>query len=333
MKLHALATLPHYVDHLLPIWRAVPPSLRGRFHAAGLGAARAQQLGEATVDGLPEDGSPVLVAANVDYRRVAGRAVYVNHGVGQSWRDRNGRLLPTGVGGPRPGVLLFLTPGPHATSVTLEANPGANVVETGPAKLDPWLGTQALEPDLLVVSTHWDHRVVPEARTALPLYLPSLKSLGVRVALHAHPRIRRWVEPQAAGLGLEFIPTFDEVLARAAVYATDCSSTLFEFAAIGRPVVVLNAPSYRRGHSHGLRFWEAASVGVQVNDPSELRDVVHRAFQDPPEVRAGREAGLRLAYAPLDGRATERAAAAIVALLQGQVQPSVARVEGQTVAA
>src|SRR5690606_10641334 len=124
------------------------------------------------------------------------------------------------------GVQLFLTPGPHATSVTLEANPGANVVEVGPAKLDAWLGTRPLEPDLLVVSTHWDHRVVPEARTTLPLYLPSLKRLGVRVALHAHPRIRRWVEPQAASLGLEFIPTFDEVLARAAVYATDCSSTL-----------------------------------------------------------------------------------------------------------
>src|SRR5690606_23715077 len=130
---------------------------------------------------------------------------------------------------------------------------------------------------------------------------------------------RAWVQGQAANLGLEFIPTFDEVLRRAAVYATDSSSTLFEFAATGRPVIVLNGSKYRRAHSHGLRFWDAASVGVNVNDPSELRQAVSRAFVDAPDVRAGREAALRLAYAPLDGRATERAVTAVLEVLGVQV--------------
>src|SRR5690606_32784737 len=167
--------------------------------------------------------------------------------------------IATGVGAPKPGVRLFLTPGPHATSATLEANPGASVVEVGSPELDRWLGHRPSEP-LCVVSTHWDLRAAIESRSALPHYLDSLTSIRMPLALHAHPRIRAWVEERAKQRGIEFIPTFDEVLARATVYATDCSSTLFEFAAIGRPAVVINAPSYRRGHHHGLRFWEAATV-------------------------------------------------------------------------
>ena len=57
---------------------------------------------------------------------------------------------------------------------------------------------------------------------------------------------------------------FDEVMERSTLYICDNSSTLYEFASTGRPVVVLNAPWFRRDIEHGLRFWEHADVGVSV---------------------------------------------------------------------
>ena len=83
---------------------------------------------------------------------------------------------------------------------------------------------------------------------------------------HGHPRILDQLMPVYEELGIEPAYTFEEVLDRASVYCCDNSSTLFEFASLDRPVVVLNPPWYRREVEHGLRFWEAATVGVQVGD-------------------------------------------------------------------
>lgn len=318
MRVHAYASQPHYADHLAPVWNALPAERRGAFHAINKGATRARELKLNYVDATPPAGvDPVLVAAVVDYRVVPTRSIYLNHGVGQTWRNSDGSLIPTGVACPKPGVRLFLTPGPHATAATIQSQRAAAVVEVGSPKLDPWLGHKPREP-LVVVSSHWDHRAAPESRSALPHYLPALRSIRAPLALHAHPRLQAWASARAAELGIEFIPTFDEVLERATVYATDCSSTLYEFAATGRPVVVLNGPNYRREHHHGLRFWEASTVGVNVNGPSELPAAVEEAIEDAPARVAARAAALKLAYAPLDGRATQRAATAILSLLRDQ---------------
>jgi len=310
----AIATFPHFVDHLLPIWNALPLAQRGVFAARANAADHAQRLGLTTVTQLPPGNRLVLVAAHADYEEAvaAGRQVaYVNHGVGQSWRSSTGQLLPNDVGRPRPEVRVFLTPGPHATAVTREANPGAKVVEVGSAKVEVLRTIPRPTEPLLVVSTHWDHRLVAETRPALPTYLNVIRDSPIPVALHSHPRIALWGREQAAELGLEFIETFTEVCHRATVYATDSSSTLFEFAALDRPVVVVNGASYRRNHNHGLRFWEAAGVGVNVNDPSEFASAVARAIEDAPARRQQRAEAVAMAYHPFDGHAAGRAATAL----------------------
>jgi hypothetical protein len=78
---------------------------------------------------------------------------------------------------------------------------------------------------------------------------------------------------------------------------------MFEFAATGRPVVVLNAPPFRRNVEHGLRFWEAAGVGVNVERAAGLVDAVDAAVADAPQVRAAREAAVAVVYQPLRGGA------------------------------
>jgi hypothetical protein len=76
-------------------------------------------------------------------------------------------------------------------------------------------------------------------------------------------------------------------------------------------VVVLNRPDYRRHVNHGLRFWDAADVGVQVDRPADLSDAVADALRDDPSRQAAREAALGLVYAYRQG-AAKRAADAIM---------------------
>lgn len=313
-----LASQPHYVDHLAPVWQALPEEHRGVFVAVAGARARADALGIWTAEGLEPTVRLTLVASHADYveafERRSRPVAYLNHGVGQSWRDARGRLIPSGCGEARPGVRLFLTPGPHATSVTQEANGvGANISMVGSPKVEALRESPAPVEPLLVYSTHWDHKVVPEAKSVFSRYLPALCHAPVRVALHAHPRVAGYVRAHADGLGIEFIESFQEVCECATVYATDSSSTLFEFAALDRPVVVLNGPTYRRDHSHGLRFWEAANVGVQVDHAEAFPAAVTEALLDSPERREARAAALRLAYREFDGHAARRAVTALIA--------------------
>jgi CDP-glycerol glycerophosphotransferase (TagB/SpsB family) len=89
-------------------------------------------------------------------------------------------------------------------------------------------------------------------------------------------------------VGIQFKPEFDDIMRQADVYVCDNSSTLFEFAALERPVVVLNAPWYRRDIELGLRFWKYADIGVQVDSPDDLLDGIAEALNDNPARQARR---------------------------------------------
>lgn len=161
---------------------------------------------------------------------------------------------------------------------------------------------------------------IPEAGTAWDHYRPALPALARRFdfALHAHPRFRVPVRRAAARLRVPFIESFDEVLERAAVYLNDASSTLFEFAAYGGPVVVLNSPRFRRDVHHGLRFWDCADVGPNVEHPDGVVEAVTRALADPSETRARRREVCDELYPHRD--AARRAAAAVMSLAHAPLE-------------
>jgi hypothetical protein len=48
---------------------------------------------------------------------------------------------------------------------------------------------------------------------------------------------------------------------------------MWEAAALGIPVVVVNASWYRRDIDHGLRFWEYSDIGPNVDHPADLAEV------------------------------------------------------------
>lgn len=321
MPIDALSSAPHYRAHLLPLWEALPSVSRGVRVDIDGGGPQYLPLRSAR----RASGNAVVVASFRDmghawqrgYRRIA----FVEHGAGQSYL---GLMNGSYAGGPgRDPIGLFLEPNEAAAARDQAAYPRARVEVIGDPALDDlprgpapcWDYTGPAETlertDCIVaLSWHWnwERRGVPELRSALDHYLPALPELARRfhVIGHAHPKALATLEPIYRRLGIEIVSSFEEVCRRASVYVCDNSSTIFEFASTGRPVVLLNAPWYRRDVEHGLRFWAAAGVGRQVDRPEELAEVIACSLSEPQPSSVA--AALRLAYSELTGAAQRGAA-------------------------
>lgn len=340
MKLDALGGEPQFIAHLAPVWKALPASVRGKFlvepqlvqYASSLGVKATPQVRPPAIPTHPRprfDGPPALVASYGDMkvgRRLGyGPFVFIEHGAGQSYDgDRsNQRRSGSYAGGPdREDVGLFLVPNEHSAGKWRDAYPEARVELVGSPRLDSLPKRQKGPGPVIAISFHWDTPMAlgPEAGNALGEYLPVLPDLAQRFTVigHAHPkgdwpqRMQRYYERA----GIEFVPDFADVCRRADLYVCDNSSTIFEFAATGRPVVVLNSRYYRRDVNHGLRFWEAATVGMQVDRPADLIPTVEAALLDPPEQQEARKAALDIVY-PIRRGGAKLAVAAIRDWLSG----------------
>lgn len=161
--------------------------------------------------------------------------------------------------------------------------------------------------------------VCPETYPALPRYEQAIAALnrdpGLRLVGHAHPRGARRTGSMWERLGIPFEVDPDVVLASADLLVADNTSLLPEMAAVGKPIVFLNGPGYRRDVEHHGRFWDWPRGQVSCDKPCELAGAVARALADPSKVRAARGRMVRSVYAYTDGRSSERAVDAIAKVL------------------
>lgn len=327
------ASAEHYADHLWPVWSQL--TTRGLAQRAY--SARSGDWWRSGVLPRPIDHrgvQPVIVGSYVDYQRThPAPVVYVEHGAGQTYDgDTSSASHPSYSGGDGfDRVILFVCPS-ELVAARWRERYRAPAVVVGSPKLDAWHdraakeGTERVGRDrsvpVVAVTFHWDCPLVPETRSAWRHYdraLPELvqwaRSQQVELLGHGHPRIWRALAHRWEQLGVEPVRRFDDVLARAGCLVGDNTSALFEFASCDRPVVVLNAPWYRRDVEHGGRFWTWADVGVQCDEPGELRGAVDVALADPERVRANRGRIITDVYAHRDGQAAARAADAISEVL------------------
>lgn len=316
----AVAMEPHFVDHLAPIWSLLPD--RGRFFVESVNpplvaAAAARGIVAEGLDGFAirsqsrppkanPGAGPIALTASIGDIKLARRLgyrrfVFLEHGAGQSYSPTGHNGLESSyAGGPdREDVELFLVPNDHAAAMWRTAYPSARVEIVGCPRLDD-LPRRQPGPPTVAISFHWPtpSALPPEAGNAVSDFLPALPALAKRYNLigHAHPRHARDMAREYRRLGIEFVPSFDDVCRRADLYVCDNSSTIFEFASTGRPVVLMNSRRYRKHVHHGLRFWDAATVGLQVDSPAEMFEAIDRSLLDPPELQQAREAALSLVY-------------------------------------
>jgi hypothetical protein len=303
-KVDFLASERHYVDHLLPVYAKLPEEVRGDFIT-----------GRWPVN----PGRITVVSSFGDYRRAEGPVVFMEHGAGFSY----GNGHTSYAGSPdREKVVLFASTNEQVDSLNRAAHPNKKHVIVGAPKLDAWVARGPKEREhrpTVAFSFHWDCRVAPETRSAFPVYSDELQrmlkfpgKLQWDVIGHGHPRLwpnisRFWQRNKVRGE-----KEFYDVVTLSDVYVIDTSSTMYEFAALDRPVVVLNAPFYRKNVNHGIRFWNHVP-GIQVDNPKDLKAAIDEAvFRDT--FAAERKAATEFVY-PYLGQATDRAAQAILELL------------------
>lgn len=332
---HGYASARHYLDHLAPIWVGLDPEERGTFwvttRALGLYAATRHGIDCAINRTLPNpartrlDGHQphVLVASSNDAATIGNhrRAVLVEHGAGQTYAGDPSNLRAAASSGYAGGterrmVDLFLTPNVTVRDRNRARYPNAAHAAVGCPRLDRWHGWTPgpVDERRPTVTFHWPCKLVPETNTAWPHYRawfeaePRLTAHG-QIIGHAHPRHAAHLSRWWPTVGAEWVPDLDTALEHALVLVADNTSAIWEAAAIGIPVVLLNAPTYRRDVEHGLRFWQYADVGPQVDHPHELEDAVLDAHH--PRYRVRRGQATRAIYGSVDGQAAARAVAAM----------------------
>jgi hypothetical protein len=315
----------HFLDHLASIWNALPSDRRGTFwvrpdrgmlgHAERRGVAvRATERPAASP---PGDG-PIVVAAYSDLDRAAARQrplILMEHGVGLSFPEHSPGYA--GGRGLRSWVSLFLAPNQDIATKTARTFPEAAQAVIGTPKLDSWHARSLKprsDPPVVAISFHWQCGLCPEAGNAWEHMKSGIPALAKAFPLigHGHPKILDELAPQYEAMGVEVVRDYEEVSDRADIYVNDASSTLYEFASLDRPVVVMNAPWFRRDVYYGIRWWDYSDVGVECNEPEDLVRAVELALRDTPEQQAKRHAATDALYPIHDGTAGQRAAEAIL---------------------
>lgn len=276
----------------------------------------------------------LVVCASVADERAAMRAgawgtALMEHGVRLFYDDP---AVPADSGwrpgrGHGRGRVLFLSPTARLGESHAEIHPHIPVVPIGSPYLDALLPTLTRPTNsrpVVCVANHWDCHVLPETRSAWEWIKGAYAALAEdgrwEVWGHWHPHEERLGTAAAkrafyTAHGIKPVACFDEVMARANLYITDNSSTLYEFAATGRPVVAVNGPWCRRDVHLNLRFWSRIP-GIECDSPDDLSDAVETALKDPPELREKRARAVKAAFGSLDGKAAARAAAAVQEVLK-----------------
>jgi hypothetical protein len=335
MKIDVLVGEPQFVDHTTPVYKALPESSQGDYivrssrntplNDDALIARASRQRVFATTEAT-DPTRPILVTSWGDHQaaRKMGRTriARMEHGIGQSFIDSDHQSYAGGKDAA--DVELFLCPNQHSADRWQNAYPNARVEIVGCPKLDTLPAREPEEGPVVALSFHWAAGLVRqgplgETQGSFHEYRTVLSQISRKYTVigHGHPRAMAHLERIYRRFGIPVVKDFADVCRQADLYVCDTNSTIYEFASTGRPVVVVNGKHFRRDVNHGLRFWNAAGVGVQCDSPSELSSAIDQALVDTRKQQRAREAALDITYAYRTG-AAERAADVLKAWAGGR---------------
>ena len=318
MKLDFYASQPHYLDHMKPIWDNLNSKFKGKFIITENIEEYAKLL---KLNYCIEEPREVitLVSSYGDYKNTKKEVIFMEHGIGFTFSNNH----PSYAGGKgKDRVVLFLNQHTITQIKNQKAYPLSKQEIIGVPKTDQYINLIPVPKDkpTICLSFHWNCKVSPETTSAFSHYasvIPKLnKNKEFNLVFHGHPHDNKKWEKYCTKNNIKRIKTFDEVIKTADVYVADATSTSYEFAVTGKPVIILNAPWYRKNIHHGIRFWDYIP-GPQVDDPKRLELMMLRAVRNPRQWDYIREPVIDKLY-PYFGESAKRAATVIENFLINQ---------------
>lgn len=294
MSFGFFASQESYRQHLRPIWEALEPEERGAW-----AETRVHQPTWVT----PSIPVRVWIAAShrdsASLYRLQTPRVHMEHGVGLQWYPKQ-----------QLHHLIFRSsaiaaPNEFIAQRYRELKKRLRVEVIGTPKLDH---LAKLEPGAATaISFHWSG-VMRQNPTSLTLWRPLIEELaGERELLgHAHPKIWQRARKFYDAIGIEPVQDFAEVCRRASLYLCDHSSTLYEWAALDRELILLRRPGHREQipQLSGLGWDHFTGIGPELKLGGSLRAALEAAADH--QFRAVRQEATAALY-PYIGSATRRA--------------------------
>lgn len=219
------------------------------------------------------DGDVIVTASQRDFmatKHLPGRHVYMEHGVGLQVHKRSSVLALNKY---QP---LVLVPNWYTYEELDAVHCTAPKQIVGTPKMDKLVRVPFPGAGVVAVSFHW----TGHGRNYIA-YRKSLKQLAAthQVIGHGHPKAWSKLKLFWEELGIEPVEDFREVVERADVYACDHSSTIYEWAALDRPVILLNRTGEERSRFTALRYGDFDNVGAKAS-PATLLNEVDFALDD-----------------------------------------------------
>ena len=350
IRIDCYASQPQFFDHIFPIWKKLE-EFQGTFfiadscwdYASGIvedaTLIRNYSVSNPHIEG---NGRAIIVASYGDlefvitsegyYRDPRRLKILMEHGVGFTFSNQHTSYA--GGVGLREKVNLFLCPNKWAENANKNTYPNITTRIIGVPKMDEVQRVNYIQAEkpTIALTFHWNCTVSNETKSAWDFYKDTIPELAkhYKIIGHAHPRWGDEIRMFFRNAGLEYVENFKDVLVQADLLVNDCSSILYEFAYTGKPVVVLNIPTYRRTVKHGLRFWEYHDVGQNCNEPSQLLSAIENALLDIPQQKLLREQAVNAVF-PLQGNAAMMAAKAVVDFVQKKTPKRVEIINKKTI--
>ena len=287
-----VASQRSYQEHLRPIWNALEPDERGVWE-------------ETTVRPLSwvNPSMPVTTWIAASHRdsaqlyRLNTYRVHMEHGVGLQWYPEwqlHRLIFRSSIAAPNEFIAQRFR----------ELKKRLRVEVIGTPKLDAMIGME--HGTAAAVSFHWSG-VMRQNPNSFELWRDTIVELAEHreVLGHAHPKVWKKAQRFYEGLGIEPVQSFDEVCRRANLYLCDHSSTLYEWAALDRELILLRREGHQVPQLSGLakRF---SGIGPELKLGGSLLAALEAAAD--PQYRAYRQEATDVLY-PYRGEATARAVA------------------------
>jgi hypothetical protein len=326
----------HFIDHMAPVWLALPMGVRGTFYCPESLVGYAREKGieplgvadqESFLEVLSRGKKPLtLVGGHGDpawLDKTGRKNVILMHGTGFVFNRRVERRHGSypGTNRNRANTVLMLAASEEIAAIEREGNPTIRVEVIGCPKLDYWhrQPPKPLSPSgpVVALAWHWRCNRVPETNTAFDEYKQALPELARRYKVlgHGHPHFMEELVPIYEEIGIEVVRDLDEVFGRADVMVADGTSAAFEFASLDRPVVICWSRNWHNADYGGM-FQRLRDLGVVCRTPGWLPYAVAEAVRDDERWAARRRQVVEQAYTYTDGHCADRAAKAIVEALE-----------------